>query len=353
MSGKIENTKNNRLMWIDCAKYIAIIAVAIDHTNGFLYENKMLASASYFSVSLFILLSGLSSVISSGKRVKSFEYQLKKVYKLFVSYSIATFILFIYYRKFFELKQFVDTLINFNIQGPYYFLVFYFQLALITPVLVVWYKFCDKNKFRIILHTISMLVILYLSSILIRYTFVLPVHGGGRFLFGGTYLALYYFGMLLSPISTMVFFKNNRISLLILTSILWIVWLVLMTNNMITVDSALIPLFGAGFNPPSFNFSVFAILTLFVLFLFFSFLENLKSSLVQKFVISLSILGQYTLYIFMYHLLVKDIILSILPEITNIWIIRLVVFVPMVTFPAIIVIVINKFKVFLISNILE
>ena len=40
MSEKIENIKNNRLLWIDCAKYVAIIAVAIDHTNGFLYDNK-------------------------------------------------------------------------------------------------------------------------------------------------------------------------------------------------------------------------------------------------------------------------------------------------------------------------
>ena len=56
MSEKIENIKNNRLLWIDCAKYVAIIAVAIDHTNGFLYDNKTLAFASYFSVSLFYLI---------------------------------------------------------------------------------------------------------------------------------------------------------------------------------------------------------------------------------------------------------------------------------------------------------
>lgn len=136
MSEKIENIKNNRLLWIDCAKYVAIIAVAIDHTNGFLYDNKTLAFASYFSVSLFILLSGLSSVISSSNKFKGFQHQFKKVMRLFISYSIATLILFIYYRRFFDLKQYIDTLLNFNIQGPYYFLVFYFQLALITPLLV-------------------------------------------------------------------------------------------------------------------------------------------------------------------------------------------------------------------------
>lgn len=350
MSEKIENIKNKRLLWIDCAKYVAIIAVAIDHTNGFLYDNKTLAFASYFSVSLFILLSGLSSVISSSNKFKGFQHQFKKVMKLFISYSIATLILFIYYRRFFDLKQYIDTLLNFNIQGPYYFLVFYFQLALITPLLVYWFKLCNKSKYKILWHTITMFIILYLSSLFIRYTFILPVHGGGRFLFGGTYLVLYYFGMLLSPINTMPFFKKNIFLLFIISCVSWIIWLVLMTNNMIIIDSILSPIFGFGFNPPSFNFSMFAILTLFVLFSLFNCLENLKFKSVKLVLYSFSNLGQYTLYIFMYHLLVKDIILSILPEITNIWLIRLLVFIPMITFPALFIIILNQVKSFIFST---
>lgn len=52
----------------------------------------------------------------------------------------------------------------------------------------------------------------------------------------------------------------------------------------------------------------------------------------------------------MYHLLVKDIILSILPEITNIWLIRLLVFIPMITFPALFIIILNQVKSFIFST---
>lgn len=49
-----------RIEWIDCAKCIAIIAVAVDHSNGFLYTKSIVATASYYSVSLFVLLAGVS-----------------------------------------------------------------------------------------------------------------------------------------------------------------------------------------------------------------------------------------------------------------------------------------------------
>ena len=50
----------DRIEWIDCAKLIAIIAVAVDHCNGFLYTKPHVAVASYYSVSLFVLLAGIS-----------------------------------------------------------------------------------------------------------------------------------------------------------------------------------------------------------------------------------------------------------------------------------------------------
>lgn len=50
----------NRSCWIDMAKLMAIIAVLIDHTRG-LYENLKIAFFSYYSVSLFILLMGVTN----------------------------------------------------------------------------------------------------------------------------------------------------------------------------------------------------------------------------------------------------------------------------------------------------
>lgn len=60
MGVEISNS-NREVVWLNCAKFVAIFAVMIDHTNGILYTNQEVAWASYFSVSLFILISGITS----------------------------------------------------------------------------------------------------------------------------------------------------------------------------------------------------------------------------------------------------------------------------------------------------
>ena len=56
-----------RIQWIDCAKAVAITAVAVDHCNRVIYTNPAIAKASYFSVTLFIFLSGITAWNSSFK----------------------------------------------------------------------------------------------------------------------------------------------------------------------------------------------------------------------------------------------------------------------------------------------
>ena len=41
--------------WINGAKFIAILAVMVDHTNGVLYTNSQISWASYFSVTVFFI----------------------------------------------------------------------------------------------------------------------------------------------------------------------------------------------------------------------------------------------------------------------------------------------------------
>ena len=54
----------SQVKWLNCAKCMAILAVIVDHTNGILYTNPHIALASYFSVSLFILIAGMTSYMS-------------------------------------------------------------------------------------------------------------------------------------------------------------------------------------------------------------------------------------------------------------------------------------------------
>lgn len=53
--------EKQRIRWIDCAKTVAIIAVLVDHNSGLLYQNNNIKIISYFSVSLFILLAGITA----------------------------------------------------------------------------------------------------------------------------------------------------------------------------------------------------------------------------------------------------------------------------------------------------
>ena len=59
-----------QIKWINCAKMVAILAVMTDHTFDVLYTNSKIAMASYFSVSLFIILSGMTSYLSYSKNNK-------------------------------------------------------------------------------------------------------------------------------------------------------------------------------------------------------------------------------------------------------------------------------------------
>lgn len=99
--------------------------VAVDHCKGLLYMIPFIAQASYFLVSLFILLSGISAGMSAMKKGKTFSYQLKKTLFLYSKYAIATLILLILYFHFFDLKTYISHMLNFSIQGSYYFLLFF------------------------------------------------------------------------------------------------------------------------------------------------------------------------------------------------------------------------------------
>jgi len=86
-----QNEIEKRTNWIDCAKSLAILAVLVDHTNGVLYENEHIAFLSYYSVSLFILISGYLCYNSYTKHKIPYVHQLiKSCKKIALSYFVAT-----------------------------------------------------------------------------------------------------------------------------------------------------------------------------------------------------------------------------------------------------------------------
>lgn len=203
---------DRRIKWLDCAKLIAIIAVLVDHSNGVLYNNPLIAQASYFSVSLFVLLAGVSSWLSAEKRGISFTQQMHRVGKLLFQYAIATFILMIWYNRFFDWNTYIMHLKQFSIQGQFYFFLFFVQLTAICPMLIKWCIFCNARKAKAIWHLATLLALCFVCAVCINYTYILPVHGGGQFLFGGTYLLLFYCGILFASLK--VFSVSSRETLI-------------------------------------------------------------------------------------------------------------------------------------------
>ena len=256
---------------------------------------------------------------------------------------MATFVLQIWYTRFFDLRTYVSYLLNFSIQGPYYFLLFFLQLKLITPFLVMWCRFCDKQKTKFFWHVITMVFLCWFCSILVRFTFILQVHGAGKNLFGGTFLLLYYIGILIANFKILESLKTKKTAVLLVSGVLWVVWWRLNFLGKLPFDAWVAVYWGNGFNPPSINAMTFSLISLFVFFSIFGLLEDYGKQIGKIIVDNLAFVGRYTLYIFMYHLMVRDVILTILPVVqTNIWLMRFCIFIPMLLVPMLMVLLVNK-----------
>lgn len=126
-----------KIKWIDGAKFIAILAVLVDHTNGILYTNYKIAMGSYFSVTLFILLSGMT-MYGSDIRHESETYIMsikRGSKKILVAYLLGTFVYQVCVFRYFDFVMYLKFIIGFNISGPLYFVLLYFQLMLVNKFL--------------------------------------------------------------------------------------------------------------------------------------------------------------------------------------------------------------------------
>lgn len=328
------NKSKERVQWIDCAKTIAMIAVVVDHCYGILYSTPAIAQMSYFSTSLFVMLSGISVWISvQGGKQLTFRKQLNKISKLFIQYALATFFVLIYSIRFFDLRTYISWLINFSAQPPYYYFVFFFQLLLITPVLAKWCRYCSYAKGKVIWHLGTLCCLCGIAFLSIHYTYLLPVYGGGQNILGGTFIIMYYAGMVLASLKCFSAGARKKIVIFIVSLIGWIIWWRGIAQGKLLFDFYLRPVWGDGFNPPSFNFMVFAVITLFLCYSFFSLCEKDKGKWLVKVV---AYIGKNTLYIFMYHCLFRDMAVDIFKyygwSMENIGI-RLLVFALLVIFP--------------------
>lgn len=194
------------------------------------------------------------------------------------------------------------------------------------------------------------LFLFWFCSILIRFTYMLPVHGGGQYLLGGTFLFLYYLGILAAEIHLFQHLYRCRVLVLILSGVLWIFWWLSNAYGWLKLDIWFQGYLGLGFNPPGLQVMIFAIITLLFLYSFFSLLEERARFMGVIVIRVFSVIGQHTLYIFMYHLLVLHLVLQYFPWLNKSkWLMRFGTFIPMVIVPVVVIFVLKKCK-FILCN---
>ena len=126
-----------KIVWIDCAKAIGILAVLVDHSNGVLYESVHVTCSSFFSVSLFILIMGITTYISETKcsDEKMWFTIRRKMDRIFLPYFVATAIYSLWMDEMFDLGNIVRRLLYFNASGPLYYIALYLQLVVANAIL--------------------------------------------------------------------------------------------------------------------------------------------------------------------------------------------------------------------------
>lgn len=183
------------IRWIDAAKGVAIIAVIIDHSYGVLYTNRILSLLSYFSVSVFVFLGGITSYISCEKHAnkKVGEIMIKRGKSIIVPYIGATCVYQLVITGMLEMPSLLQHLFRFDITGPFYFVLFYVQLLLVSPILYRLINCWNRNNEKII-HIILVFTSVFVAIFCVRRTFIVDVWGGGKYLLGGSYFTIFLLG---------------------------------------------------------------------------------------------------------------------------------------------------------------
>lgn len=272
--------------WIDFLKGLSIFAVVLDHLYGVIYLDPGFHLFTVFSVTLFIFLAGVTSVISIERnKLPLKEYQIKRIKGVVIPFVVASIIYSVINQNYyFDVNIFLNELILFKASPPFYFVLFYLQLIIVSPIL---YKLLIKSN--IVLRLVSLVAIYFISRCLTHYTEVYGIYGGGGRILGGSYLFVFFLGMLFFMIYKKYGDYINR---------LWIHFIGIVSSAVI-----IYVLYSTGWlnigwsNPPNKQTIIY---TCAVLVLGYSLYMIMHKT---KILTIFTALGKYSLYIFLYHML--------------------------------------------------
>lgn len=294
---------DKRIKWIDTAKFIAIIGVLVDHTNGILYTDKRIAYISYYSVSLFIVIMGITSYLSYKNSAGSMsvpEKLKKNSLKIIIPYIEATLIYCIFIHKRIQFPEFLEHLINFDATTPFYYAALYLQLVLITPALYYIFQTSDRKKNRFLVELAGFFVIIIIARLTNYYTKLFNIYGGGGKLFGGHFLILFYLGMWFGKYYCRILLKTGTALIGSVLSLgLTAGCAAFISKDQLHIDSVLHC--APGLNPPGISLSVYAISTATAIFFLGQLTKLSENKILTKLFTLAAFPGKHTLYVFLYH----------------------------------------------------
>lgn len=309
----MSNNKPGYFRYIDFLKGLAIIAVVIDHMYGVLYTDYRIQLISFYSVTLFIFLAGVTSYISMEKKRLinyDFRYILMRLKSIGVQYIIATIIITTYTMRFFDLKTIIERIITFTAAAPFYFILFFSQLIIVSPILYLFLKKIENIKkiyIKLSLLILMLALLTELGLIFTKYTFVLPVHGAGKYVLGGSFLPIFFMGMIFMSFNFEI--KTLRFNI-ILTSLSLIVLLIFFIkmcdpNSYVNKLNMIFSIWDK--NPTGTVIFIYTFLIFLTFWSFYILCQRLASDKFMKIFKPLEQCGKYSMNIFLYHLLAYSI----------------------------------------------
>lgn len=299
-------TRKTRLVWVDFTRAVAIVMVCLTHMTGIIQlgqANRIFDCC----VCVLLLVSGYVTHRSTHKKDLKSSYcsVIKRFVEILILYVITTVIYIFYHNRTVNWFLLWNHIKLFDASGPLYYFAFYLQYILIGPILSRIVSLCGRRKKASLAHGLCFLAILIIATLSTLYTNLGGIFGGGNMVLGGTLFILFYGGMVLQDMEDRLQKVCHNLAVRIVLTALTLIWVYLYVVDILPFDRWLQPLWGRGGNPPGLEQMVYGLLVVLSLMAWFGRCEDnlylLKPILW---------IGQNTLFIFMYHMLVLDILMD-------------------------------------------
>ena len=288
-----------RKMWIDTLKLVAILGVIANHTQKVLYETMTIMQASLFCVTLFVLANGITSYASNKHRMNEpyLKYIGTKLKKVFLPYVVIS-LMYIYFNEGtrIDLEKALITLLSFSASGPMYYLFIYLQLILIGRAMTMLVDIIAARKYSWLLYIVTG-TILYLFSFWNMVHTIVPHILLANFLFGGTYLFVFYIGMLFGRFFERIKLNRRTALLTLICSLAFcLCWLFFVMCRFLLVDNKVD--YFTAINPPGLIVIIYAVFILIIVWSLDAFVQSLNSKVVYSLRRAISSGGAHIVYLY-------------------------------------------------------